>query len=120
MDLCQAWARGDANRRKELMVFDWNKAAQLIKKNKNAIIAAGLKGDEEHTKGIIWKCGKIVPKEETYCYLASTWAIPQIEINGEKEDCFIMKSNMPSEWIANSKDCAEIYFPQSALDILTS
>lgn len=42
MDSMQAFAMGKANRDKPSMVFDWNKAAQLIKEQNPNSVSAGL------------------------------------------------------------------------------
>ena len=39
-----AFAMGEANRHKELKVFDWDRAAQLIKEKQPEIARAGLSG----------------------------------------------------------------------------
>lgn len=107
MDTMQAFANGEANRHKELMVFDWDKAARLIKKYNPETASAGLRSDWEYTGGLIYENGK--PFYE-YTYLASTWAVPELEIDGMILDCYIMKSE--TEWDSYTK------WPQSALDIL--
>jgi len=114
MDTASAFAMGDANRNKELMVFDWNKAAQLIKESGAKDAAAGLSGDWEYTGGPILKDGKPVPKEDTYTFLSSTWATPELELDYDDEiDCYIMQSESDG-WDSDT------YWPQSALDILNS
>jgi hypothetical protein len=70
MDSWSAFAKGEANRGKELMVFDWVKAAKLIKERKPIIASAGLCSDWEWTGGTIYENGKPVKKEDTYTYLA--------------------------------------------------
>ena len=110
MDSLSAFMMGKANRGKELMVFDWVKAAKLIKKRKPARASAGLSQDWEYTGGDIWKNGKPVPKEDTYTFLASTWATPELDIDGEIVDCFIMKSE--TEWDEKT------YWPDEALKIV--
>jgi hypothetical protein len=99
MDTLQAFAMGEANKGKELKVFDWIKAAELIKANPQATIRAGLASDWEYTGGTIWEDGE---KQDDYTYLASTWATPEIEIDGETFDCFKMASETPN-WDADTK-----------------
>jgi hypothetical protein len=106
-----AFAMGQANRGKEQKVFDWDTAAALIREKKPSSAGAGLAGDWEYTGGSIFENGKPVPKEETYTYLASTWATPQLEMDGVVISCYKMHSEVP-DW---GKDT---YWPQSALDIL--
>ncbi len=95
------------------MVFDWCKAAQLIKEHKSDIVRAGLHGDWDWTGGLIFKDGKPVPEEDTYVYLQSTWATPEIEIDEMVEDCFVTHPER-EEWSSKT------YWPQIALDILYS
>ena len=91
------------------MVFDWDKAARLIKERKAENASAGLSGDWEHTGGDIYRDSK--PIYDSYTYLASTWATPEIEIDGEVFSCYKMQSEAP-DWDSGTK------WPQSALDIL--
>ena len=109
MDTMSAFLRGEANRGKELMVFDWDKAAKLIKESGLKDASAGLQSDWEYTGGNIFENGK--PNMEDYTYLASTWATPEIEIDGDIQDCFKMQSEVP-DWDSLTK------WPRSALDIL--
>lgn len=109
MDRMSAFARGQANRNKELMVFDWDKAAQIIKDRGAQAAGAGLSGDWECTGGKILTDGK--PNTKSYTYLASTWATPELEIEGEMIDCFRMQSETPG-WDSATK------WPDSALAIL--
>lgn len=47
----RAFAMGEANRGKSLMVFDWNKTASRIKETQPSVAAAGLRDDWEYTGG---------------------------------------------------------------------
>jgi hypothetical protein len=111
MDTLLAFRMGEANRGKELKVFDWNKAARLIIESNPEYVKAGLAGDWGSTGGTIWSNGKPVPSEDAYVYLASTWATPEIEIDGEIQDCYKMQSET-DKWDAGT------YWPESALQIL--
>lgn len=111
MDTLSAFAKGEANRGKELMVFDWDKAARLIKERKAMNASAGLSGDWEYTGGDILENGIPVPEDETYVYLSSTWATPELEINGEIIDCYRMESETDG-WGSNT------YWPETARKIL--
>ena len=110
MDTLSAFTKGVANRGKPIMVFDWIKAAQLIKNNKPVSASAGLTGDWEWTGGVIYIDDNPVDSNDTYTYLASTWSKPELEMDGIKQDCYIMKSK--TEWGAST------YWPQEAIDIL--
>jgi hypothetical protein len=111
MDTISAFAMGEANRHNPPMVFDWHKAAKLIRDKKPKLAMAGLRDDWEWTGGPIFTEGQPVPRENTYTYLRSTWAVPELNLDGEIIECFVMSSERP-EWNANT------YWPQSALDIL--
>lgn len=109
MDTLQAFALSEANREKESMVFDWDEAAKIIKKLGAKNASAGLSGDWEYTGGEILENGKI-PKD-SYTYLASTWAVPELEIDGEIFECYKMKS-------ATAGWNEETFWPESAKAIL--
>lgn len=109
MNSIQAFYMGMTTRRNEPKVFDWEKAAKIIKEKNPETVIAGLQGDLEYTSGIIWEDGK--PVTDSYTYLASTWATPIIILDGQEIDCFKMKHEVP-KWDANTK------WPKSALDII--
>lgn len=111
MDTMSAFLRNQASQGNEMMVFDWEKAATLIKERGATRASAGLSQDWEYTGGEIFRDGKPVPSEETYVYLASTWATPEIEIDGETVDCYLMESETPG-WDSDT------YWPPEALAIL--
>lgn len=97
--------RGQDNRRKPLMVFDWIKAAKLIKEHQPQVAEAGLDGDWDYTGGVIYN-GK--PVTDSYTYLASTWCKPYLVMDGEEYECW----EFDSKWSDSTK------WPQEALDIL--
>jgi len=109
MDSFSAFARGEANRGKEMMVFDWNKAAKIIKETGAKAARAGLSGDWEWTGGDILIDGKI--PDDSYTYLASTWATPELEVNGNTQDCYVMQSETDG-WSSDT------FWPISAKAIL--
>lgn len=111
MDSMSAFAMGQANRNRELKVFDWDKAARIIKERNAKEAGAGLAGDWEWTGGRILAGGLLVAREDTYTYLASTWATPELEVDGETMDCFKMQSETPG-WHSGT------YWPESARAIL--
>lgn len=108
MDSMQAFMIGQANRGKEEMVFDWIKAAKLILDNPAATYRAGLRSDWEYTGGTIWRDGKPV---NGGAFLASTWATPEIDIDGDVESCYVMQSEHP-DWGSDT------FFPKEAREIL--
>ena len=109
MDTLKAFAMGEANRGKEQMVFDWDKAAKRITEVHPESASAGLRGDWEWTGGEIYRDGEPVRSE--YTYLASTWATPELEMDGDVEPCYRMQSEVPN-WDSGTK------WPDSALKIL--
>lgn len=110
MDTASAFAMGAANRNKPMMVFDWHKAAEIIRERKPKVASAGLRGDWDWTGGYIYRKGKPIPQENTYTFLASTWAVPELEIDGELIPCYIMEDD--TEWGSKT------YWPESAINIL--
>lgn len=113
MDTLTAYANAVASRDRELKVFDWEKAALIIKERGASVARAGLAGDWEYTGGDILRNGQPVPREETYVFLASTWATPELEIDGDIIDCYRMQSTTPG-WDA------ETYWPDEAVKIIES
>lgn len=113
MNTLEAFMLGQASQGLEAKVFDWDKAATLIKENKPQRAEAGLAGDWEYTGGVIYENGYPVPGEDTYVYLASTWATPQLELDGCVQNCYKMASEVP-DWNENT------YWPVSALEILSA
>lgn len=113
MDSMLAYANNLAaqERGAEDRVFDWHKAATLIKERKPTMASAGLQGDWEWTGGPIFEDGKPVPRDKTYTYLMSSWAIPELDLDGEVQECWCRPSEHP-EW------GAETYWPESALALL--
>ena len=93
-------------------VFDWDKAARRILETQAFNASAGLAGDWGCTSGEIWRDGKPVPQEDTYIYLASPWATPELDIDGNIEDCWIAADQ--TEWNSGT------YWPDSALAIINN
>ena len=116
MDSIQAMLRGEAATvaGAKHRVFDWHKAARRIRESGAKRASAGLSGDWEYTGGLIFSDGKPVPKEDTYVYLCSNWATPELELDGDTEDCWIYSGpeTNPEGWDANT------YWPDSARRIL--
>lgn len=111
MDTMRAFMMGEANRGKDMMVFDWDRAARMIVDSGFKDASAGLAGDWEYTGGPILRDGKIVDKDNTYTFLSSTWATPQIDIEGVIYECYRMEHEVP-DWNAKT------YWPESARKIL--
>lgn len=111
MDTLSAFAMGDAHRNDPLMVFDWDKAAQIIKERGAQNASAGLAGDWGMTGGEILTDGE--PNMEDYTYLASTWATPQLKVDGVLMDCWKYAKDTDG-WDAKTK------WPKSSLKILNN
>lgn len=92
-------------------VFDWDKAAKLIKTRNPQQASAGLRDDWEWTGGRIFEGGKPVPASETCTFLASSWAIPELDLDGDIMECWVSADQKP-EWNSGT------YWPESALKIL--
>ena len=113
MDTLKAFAlsKAAAARNAPRMVFDWHKAADVIRQTQPHVASAGLQGDWEYTGGEIWRDSKPVPTEETYVYLASVWAIPELSMDGEVMPCWRFQQG-DDDWDAGT------YWPRSALALL--
>lgn len=112
MDSMSAFAMGLASRDKPKMIFDWDRAALRIKESGCKTASAGLRDDWGCTGGLIFDDGKPVSEDDTYVYLASTWAVPELEIGGEVEPCYFVDDGRG--WDSGT------YWPESALEILGS
>lgn len=120
MDSISAFLKGEQARAagNKLMVFDWHKAAEIIRDRKPIRASAGLRSDWEWTGGTIYEESKSLRRNESYTYLASIWATPELLLeyeDGETDllECFIMQTDSPgSSWDADTS------WPQSAIDIL--
>lgn len=112
MDSLSAFARGQASRHQEPKVFDWNKAAQIIRDRKLFTVCAGLIEDWEYTGDYILVNGVIPKESECRAFLSSTWATPALMLEDEMfVDCFIMASQSP-KWDSGT------FWPESARRIL--
>jgi hypothetical protein len=101
-----ARARGEPGK-----VFDWDKAARRIREEQAFEASAGLSGDWNYTGGCIWSEGK--PDTDSYTYLGSAWATPELDLDGNVEDCYITEAEATKRgWDAHTK------WPESALAIL--
>lgn len=109
MNTSDAFVMGEANRSKEKMVFDWDKAARLIAEKKPRRAWAGLRGDWCSTGGMIYEEGK--PITDDYTYLASTWAVPELRVGSDTVECYRMESDTPG-WDESTS------WPRSARNIL--
>ena len=92
-----------------MRVFDWDKAARIIKERNLEEAYAGLEEDWFWTAGPIWKDGK--PYFDGYTFLASKWAEPVIAIDDSTAiSCWVYDAD--TEWDEDTK------WPESALKIV--
>jgi hypothetical protein len=110
MDTTEAFARGQAAKLagNKQRVFDWDKAAQILKERGVQEADAGLQNDLEYTGGQILRSGQ--PDTSSYTYLSSNWATPVLIIYGEEIECWRYNDDTPG-WDSDTK------WPASALDI---
>jgi len=103
--------RGDAGK-----VFNWHKAAKIIRERQPKRAEAGLNGDWGCTGGPIYDIEDEDgdPTNCGYTYLCSRWASPQLEIDGERIDCWVENTPEanPEGWDSHTQ------WPDSALKIL--
>lgn len=81
----------EAHKYDEPKVFDWIKAAKIIKEKKAMNAEAGLIEDWFWTGGSILNDGAFVLENDNV-YLSSLWATPVICIDGQFEECWIRES----------------------------
>jgi hypothetical protein len=111
MDTLQAYMNNLAAGDRELKVFDWEQAARIIRDEKPQTASAGLADDWEWTGGDIYRGGQPVPQEDTYTFLASTWATPELDVDGDVRPCWRLQSATPG-WDSKT------YWPPEALAVL--
>ena len=116
MNTADAIMMGMMNWDRERKVFDWDKAASIIRELGLKDAMAGLQGDFENTGGSILEDGK--PVMDDYTYLASTWATPVLAYYDDEDSfdpieipCYIMEHE--TEWDSHTK------WPASALAALS-
>lgn len=114
MNTMDAFCRAQSSGR-ELMVFDWIRAARLIRERQPSEAAAGLSGDWEWTGGVIFRDGKPVERGDAlsdhYTYLSSNHAPPELDLDGEVLECWLPVSKTPG-WNENTS------WPPEALRVL--
>ena len=95
-------------------VFDWKKAAEIIKERRPSRADAGLSEDWSFTSGTIYENGSIV--KDSYTFLSSSWATPVICLYFNDSDGFT-----EIDCYQDQSKC-DYYFgtkwPQEAIDIL--
>ena len=93
-------------------VFDWDRAARIIKERNPVRAAAGLTEDWFWTGAVIWENGEISTEDKPY--LLSYWATPVLVLEGgsdyEEIECWLPAEE--TEWDENT------HWPESARKIL--
>src|SRR4028119_263156 len=92
MDTMTDYYIGQASKGNTGKVFDWNKAANLIKEHNIQNAEAGLAEDFANTCGDILLDGE--PVSDDYAFLASTWATPILRDrdNATSYDCYVYET----------------------------
>lgn len=101
--------------RGKFKVFDWTRAANLIKFHQPKRAEAGLAQDWGLTCAVIWRNGEPVKENDGQMYLESFWATPIIVFEDGKEvECWVHADDIPAgeEWDASTM------WPQSSLAIV--
>jgi hypothetical protein len=112
----EAFARGEQARAagRPLKVFDWRKAAELLRGHEYA--QAGLVEDWFWTGGTILQNG--VPQTDPNCYLASNWATPVLIIgHDEPIECWVIVGTDAAKNELGYDFKAQTVWPKCALDI---
>ena len=112
MDTLSAFMMGARSAGSRTRVFDWDKAARLISERRPDHASAGLGDDWEYTGGCIWRDG--APVLEDYTYLASTWATPELDMDGDVTDCWRWMDEPGCSWGCDTK------WPESALALVAA
>lgn len=96
-------------------IFDWIKAARIIKERNIKEAEAALYEDIHYTGGTILVDG--FPYTKGYTFLASDWATPALiyHINNEEIvaiECYVTSDNNPHRWNEKTK------WPKEAFEVL--
>lgn len=111
METLEAFRMAVMHTESKEMVFDWHKAARIIKDRPNETASAGLRGDWEYTGGVIWCDGQPCFDNQDWIFLSSTWAIPELAIGNDVYPCFVFTEDFP-QWHAHT------FWPSSAREII--
>ena len=111
MDTIKAIQLAELSSGIENKVFDWVKAANIIKENPNKNWNAGLSCDLEWTGGRIWDADKKNIDNNSYTFLSSNWAIPVIyDDSGLEIECYVKATE--------TEYGEETRYPKEFMDIL--
>ena len=120
MDTLDAFMLGYASMGDPVRSFDWDKAASILAEKRPDRAYAGLAFDLEYTCGCIWQGGmplldaRDADSGSEYgtqdTYLASTWALPVLLVDGKVVPCWRYKGE--TGWGPETR------WPESALEIV--
>lgn len=80
-----------------LKVFDWVRAAALLRDSGAANAQAGLEEDWGHTSDTIWRDGN--PAVDARAFLASLWATPLLRIGNARYECATVNPNWDADTV---------------------
>jgi len=92
--------------------LDWVKAAYLIRAHKPVSVEAGLHGDFNETRGVIFKDGQVATMDEDY-FGTSCWAIPVLVMHLKDGEILELEC-----WAEGNQD-PHMWWPENALKMLT-
>lgn len=120
METLDAFLLGYVSKDDPSRSFDWDKAAAILAERRPDRAYAGLESDLEYTCGCIWQGGSpLLDAREADSgseygtqdtYLASTWALPVLLVDGEKIPCWRYEGE--TVWGPSTR------WPESALEIV--
>lgn len=97
--------QGEIYRNEPMKVFDWDKAATIIKERNAEFAEAGLATDWDNTGGVIYDVDEGGIVEDSYLYLGSTWAMPTLIVDGDEIACFMDDDgNREYKWTDSAKN----------------
>ena len=91
MESMLAFTQTCINKDKPKMFFDWKKAIEIIKEKRPQQAKAGLRDDWEYSGIIIYRNGKFIDREDIFINLSSTFATPELYVDGKIIECFYYK-----------------------------
>lgn len=98
-------------------VFDWDKCAEILKEKKatenKSTVYAGLAEDWSWTADTIMSEGVPLGDDDIFAYLASSWATPILDIDGEEIECWTYLDE-------NTRFRADSTWDEKSLEILNN
>lgn len=110
----RAMAMGAATKGQPMKVFDWDKAASIIREHNITDADAGLVEDWFWTGASILEDGKVPDREGWRPHCSSSWATPVIRWGEETRECWVMQDEAKERGFQTGG----AWWPDSALAIL--